>query len=173
MDDDDNPIQVVEETEVQDMTNVPDTDQSLFPVSADVRVHIKRAGSQESNDGMIKVLLLGLQAMEGVPGIHPETGEEIMKYQGAYINHGFITFTYWVDPERPNPKGTDWVSAGKAFIGFKQLLKALDKPLVGVRVNDEFMRSLIGNDLIVDVNQEKNKDTGVVSNKIRNIKKAE
>jgi len=168
-------FEVNEVTEVQDLTAVPDTDESLFPVRSGVKVNIKRATVNLSKDGMIKALSLGLQCTEGIPMTDPETGEEVLRYMNAYVNHGWLDFVFWIDPNRPDPKGSGWgkTKEGKHLIGFKQLMKALDRSMIGILVDDGFLAELVGTEVILDTRHETDKFTGQKSLKVKNIKSAE
>jgi len=164
-------FEVNDSTEIQDLTSVPDTDESLFPVMSRVKLNIKKAGVNNNKDNNLKALSLGLQCLEGIQVTNAETGEEEVKYKNVYVNHGWMDFCFYASPDRPDLKG--WFKAGKHLIGFKQLMKALDYPMTGLVVNDEFLQGLIGKDIVVDVRHEKDKNTGQISLKVKNIKKAE
>ncbi len=162
---------VNDNTEVQDLTNVPDSDESVFPVASGVLVEVMRASVNDNKDGNLKALSLGLKASEGITVTNPETGEEVRKYAGSYVNHGWMDFCFYAAPDRPDLKG--WFKAGKHLIGFKQLMKALDKPLTGLVVNDEFLGELKGLTFLVDVRHETDKGTGQVNVKVKNVRRAE
>lgn len=171
-------FQVFEEVEVQDLTAVPDSDQTILPPARGVLVEISRPKVNVNEGKDLKVLSLGLKLVEGIEVDDPEQGQ-VFKYKGMFVNHGWMDFCFYADPTTRN---SDWWKAGKAFITFKQLVKALDLPLQGLKINDEFLANLNGKQIRVDIVQEKDttKDaegnrvkTGTISNKVKNIKKAE
>ena len=170
------PFDVVEDTEVQDLTDVK-KEQNLFPVSKDLKVFIEKASVQANEDKDIKSLKLTLRVVDGIPN-----NDGVMERVNAPIFTGFMDLVYSADTTVKGRSENRWWKNKQHLVGFKEFVTALGLPLSGLKFNDEFLASLLGQELLVSVvhEAEKVKDeatgkkvaTGEFSQKLKLWKKA-
>lgn len=169
------PFEVTREFDVQDLTDVK-ADKNLFPVAKDLLVRIAKAGTQQNKNKNIYALKLELRTVNEFP-----------LADGKVINPNYPIFNslmdlvYGADMNVDGRSENKWWKKSQHLVEFKNFCKALDIPLVGIKVNDEFLSSLIGREVLVSVAHEAEKvtneqgekvATGEFSQKLRNWKKA-
>jgi len=81
----------------------------------------------------------------------------------------------------PAVKNSDWYKDKQHLIGFKQFCQALEMDISSIKINDEWLGSLIGRELLVNIAHEEETvvnpesgtrvKTGTFREKIRNFKK--
>ena len=160
-------FEVVDEVEYGDLTEVRET-RVVIPPTQNVRVRIARATVRNSQDGAVKRIALQVNLVDGID------------VEGKFRNKAvFADIDYWADLA---VKTTDWYKNKQYLIAFKQLLGALGYPLTGGKVNDEFLSGLVGRELLVNIQVEKEtvfdtatgqrEDTGGFRNRLRGWKAA-
>lgn len=169
------PFDVTNEYDVQDLTDVK-ADKNLFPVTKDLLVRIAKAGTQKNKNKNIYSLKLELRTVNEFP-----------LADGKVINPNFPIFNslmdlvYGADLSVENRSTNKWWKNSQHLVEFKNFCKALDIPLSGIKVNDEFLASLIDREVLVSVAHEPEKvtddkgekvATGEFNQKLRNWKKA-
>lgn len=170
-------FQVTDEVVVGDLTAVQ---QAITPVAQNVRVRIAKATVDKSKDGALKTLKTELRVVEGIPVVNQTTGEAELKFQNKPLFPGFMELCVWADP---SVKNTQWYKNQQHLLGFKQFCQALDLDIKSVRINDEFITSLIGRELLISIRHEeetavnpengKREKTGSLRERIGQFKKAE
>lgn len=169
------PFEIAEEVSVGDLTAVQ---QSITPQAQDVKVRIDKASVDMSKDKALKTLKVSLRVVEGIPVFNQETGENDLKFQNKPLFPGFMDLCIWADPTKKN---SQWYKNKQHLLGFKQFCQALDIDIKDVKVNDEFLMSLIGRELLVSIKHEEEtvinasgerEKTGTLRERIHNFKKA-
>lgn len=170
---------VNEPVDVQDLAEVKE-ERSLTPPAKVVKVRISKAAVQTTQDKDIKSLKLELRIADGIPMVNKESGETEMRYQNKPLFTGIMDIVIWADLSVKERSTKDWWNKKQHLIGLKQFCQALDIPLTGLQVNDEFISSLIGRELAVDIQHEeetvlneqgKREKTGTYRERLRNWKK--
>lgn len=189
-------FQVTDEQEVADLTETKEQ-RSIMPVVKALKVRIAKgevasnANPKEGKVADIKGLKLEVRVVEGVETHDQETGEVSFKYVNKPLFTGLMDLVFWADLEVVGTKGknagkarkdVDWWKNDQHRVEFKKFLTALDLPLKGLKINDEFFANLSGREVLVDIQHEKEQvlnpetgayvDTGRLSERLKNWKKA-
>ena len=168
-------FQVTDEYDVQDLTDVK-ADKNLFPVTKDLLVRIAKAATQKNNNKNIYALKLELRTVNEFP----LTEGKVIKPNYPIFN-GLMDLVYGADMEVDDRKNNKWWNKSQHLVEFKNFCKALDIPLAGVKINDEFLSGLVGREVLVSVVHEAEKiandagekvATGEFSQKLKAWKKA-
>ena len=87
----------------------------------------------------------------------------------------------WADTTVKERGESEWWKKKQHLVGLKQFCTALEIPLSGLHVNDEFIAGLIGRELAVDISHEeetvidptsgKREKTGTLRERLRSWKK--
>ena len=170
---------VVDEVEVADLTDVKQ-DRNLFPVSKDVLVRINKAATQKNRDKDISSLKLDVRPIEGIGVLDEASGETVQKYVNAPIFTSIMDLVYSADTSVKGRSDNKWWKNQQHLVEFKKFCEALDIPLKGIKVNDEWLSSLVGKELLVSVKHEadtqkvdgKKVNLGTFSQKLYSWKKA-
>lgn len=165
-----------EQYDVQDLTDVK-ADKNLFPVTKDLKVRINAADTQMNKNKNIYALKLELRTVEPT-----EVGEGNTIKANYPLFTGLMDLVYGADLTVDERGDNKWWKNNQHLVEFKNFLKALDMPLAGIKVNDQWLSDLIGRELLVSVLHEANKvadpetgkkvATGDFSQKLKNWKKA-
>lgn len=170
---------VTKEYDVQDLTDVK-ADKSLFPATKGLKVRIQTAGPQTNKDKDIYSIKLELRVVDGIEQTNPETGETKMAYVNKPLFTGLLDLVYGADMSVKDRANNKWWKNNQHLVEFKNFCKALDLPLAGLKINDDFYGDLIGKEILVDVTHEaetandsegKKVKTGEFREKLRNWKK--
>ena len=193
-------FQVNESIDVQDLTDVKQ-ERSLIPVAQAVLVRIAKtdkspriltnANPEKGKVADLKSLGVAFELVEGVPTTDTETGETVMKYRGMKLSTGIMDLPVWANLEAVSQSGKNagktrsdinWWKKSQHLVGTKQFCQALDIPLAGLKVNDEFLTELVGRELRIDIGHEKAQvqnpetgeyvDSGELVNRIKAYRKA-
>ena len=182
---------VQEPLDVQDLSDVKE-EKNLTPVTKNLKVRVAKAGlmsnenKEQNKVANIKSLKLELRIVDGIATVDTESGETIMKYVNKPLFTGLMDVIVWADLTVPHAKGgtradQDWWKKKQHLVGLSQFCKALELPLTGLKITDEFFAELIGKELLIDIQHEKETvldsegkrvATGTFKEKIRNFKKA-
>src|SRR3990167_834664 len=141
-------FEVVDEYEVQDLTDVK-AEKNLFPASKDLKVRIEKGETAMNEDKDIYSLKLTLRVVDGIPG---EGGE--MVRINAPIFSGFMDLVYGAKIDVKGRADNKWWKNNQHLVEFKNLLNALDIPLKGVKVNDQFISDMLSKELLVTVRHD-------------------
>jgi hypothetical protein len=170
-------FQVMDEVAVGDLTAVQ---QAITPVAQNVRVRIAKASVEKSKDGNLKTLKTELKIVDGIPALNEQTGEAEMKFQNKSLFPGFMELCVWANTA---VKNTQWYKNQQHLLGFKQFCQALSIDIKDVKINDEFISSLLGRELLISIRHEeetavnpetgKREKTGTLRERIGQFKKAE
>lgn len=174
------PFEVQDEFEVQDLTDVKQ-ERNLMPVAKGLKVRIDKAATQMNKAKDIYSLKLELRVVDGIEQVNPETGETKMAYVNKPLFTGMMDLVYGAkDASTRDKAGKSWWKNGQHLVEFKNFCNALEIPLKGVKINDQFLADLIGRELLVDVTHEaetaldangNNVKTGDFREKLKNFKK--
>ena len=145
---DDTPFEVVDEYEVQDLTDVK-AEKNLFPVTKDLLVRINKAATQTNKNKNIYALKLELRTVNETP-----IGEDKVIKANYPIFNSIMDLVYGAKMDVDGRADNKWWKASQHLVEFKNLCKALDIPLTGIKVNDEFLSSLLGKEVLVTVVHE-------------------
>lgn len=167
---------VVDEVVVGDLTAVQ---QAITPVAQGVKVRIAKASVDTSKDKALKSLKVELKIVDGIPVQSADTGELKFKFQNKSLFPGFMELCIWADS---TVKNTQWYKNQQHLLGFKQFCQALEIDIKDVKINDEWLASLIGRELLVSIRHEeetavnpetgKREKTGTLRERIGQFKKA-
>lgn len=170
-------FEVTDEVVVGDLTAVQ---QAITPVAQGVRVRVATASVKPSEDEQLKSLKVELKVVDGIPVVNQDTGEMELKFQNKSLFPGFMDLCIWANAETKN---SNWYKTSQHLLGFKQFCQALDIDIKDVKINDEFLSSLVGRELLVNIRHEeetavnpetgKREKTGVLRERIGQFKKAE
>jgi len=147
------PFDVVPEYEVQDLTDVKQ-ERDLFPVTSGLRVRINNAASQTNKDKDIFSLKLDLRPVDGIQVTDPESGETTAKYINKPIFTSIMDLVYGADLSVKDRSSNKWWKNSQHLVEFKNFCTALDIPVKGIKVNDDFFSNLLGKEVLVNVLQE-------------------
>lgn len=173
-------FQVTDEIDVPNLEDIKEQ-RTLKPAAKDVLFSIVSAAIITTNNKDIKSLDLRLRIVDGIDVMDKDSGEMEKKFIGAIMPTGHMTLVVWADKmvgERPN---SDWWKNDQHMVGFKQFCMALDIPLSGIKVNDDFLASLAGREVRATIVHEeetvkdaegKKQKTGTFREKLRFWKKA-
>lgn len=151
--DDNVPFDVSNDVEVADLTDVKQ-DRNLFPVCKGLKVRINKAASQQNQDKDISSLKLDVRPVEGLEVTDPDSGETLHKYVNAPIFTSIMDLVYSADLSVKGRSENKWWKNNQHLVEFKNLCVALDIPLKGIKVNDQFLSELIGKEVLVSVKHE-------------------
>lgn len=147
------PFEVLDEVEIADLTDVKE-ERDLFPVTKDLRVRINKAGAQKNKDKDIYALKLDVRPTEGIQITDPASGETVAKYVNKPIFTSIMDLVYGADLTVKGRADNKWWKNQQHLVEFKNLCVALDIPLKGIKMNDEFLSSLVGREVLVSVKHE-------------------
>ncbi len=168
-------FEVTDAYEVQDLTDVK-ADQNLFPVSKDLLVRINKAAIQMNKNKNIYALKLELRTVNETP-----VAEGKVINPNYPIFNGMMDLVYGAKMDVDGRTENKWWKNSQHLVEFKNLCKALDIPLTGIKVNDEWLSSLLGREVLVSVVHETEKalneagekvPTGAFNQKLKGWKKA-
>ena len=172
------PFEVIEEVVVGDLTDVKEQ-RSIVPPSQNVKVRIAKAGIQENKTKDIKSLKLEVRIVDGIEILDTESGVTELKYQNKPLFTNLMDLCFSANPSTRN---SNWFTTKQHLVGFKKLCVALDIPVTGITINDEFLKGLIGREVLVDIRHEEDQvldsttgkyvGTGTFREKLVNWKKA-
>lgn len=169
-------FEVTQEVMVGDLTAVQ---QAITPVAQNVKVRVVKASVDTSKDKALKSLKVELKVVDGIPVLNQDTGELELKYLNKSLFPGFMELCVWADS---GVKNSQWYKNQQHLLGFKQFCQSLDIDLKSVKINDEFLISLIGRELLISIRHEeetavnpetgKREKTGTLKERIGQFKKA-
>ena len=174
------PFEVTQEVDVVDLTDVK-ADKNLFPVTKDIKVRINKAGNQANKDKDIFSLKLDVRPVDGLEITDPNSGETVQKYVNAPIFSSIMDLVYSADTTVKGRSDNKWWKNNQHLVEFKNLCAALDIPLKGIKVNDQWLSELVGREVLVSIKHEEDtkKDEqgkkvklGTFSQKLHSWKKA-
>lgn len=147
------PFDVIDEVEVADLTDVKQ-DRDLFPVTSGLKVRINKASKQQNKDKDITSLKLDIRPVDGIQVTDPESGETVAKYVNKPIFTSIMDLVYSADTKVKGRGENKWWKNNQHLVEFKNFCVALDIPLSGIKVNDQFLSDLVGRELLVSVKHE-------------------
>lgn len=147
------PFDVIDEVEVADLTDVKE-DRQLFPVTSDLKVRINKASKQQNKDKDITSLKLDVRPVDGIEVTDPDSGETTQKYVNAPIFTSIMDLVYSAKLDVKGRDSNKWWKNSQHLVEFKNFCAALDIPLKGIKVNDQFLSDLVGRELLVSVKHE-------------------
>lgn len=142
------PFDVVPEFEVQDLTDVK-ADKNLFPVTKDLLVRINKASTQMNTNKNIYALKLELRTVNETPIA-----------EGKVINanyplfNGLMDLVYGAKMDVDGRSENKWWKNQQHLVEFKNFCKALDIPMTGIKINDQFLSDLLNREILVSVTHE-------------------
>lgn len=154
------PFDVVEEYEVQDLTDVK-ADRNLFPVTSGLLLRVNKAGTQMNKNKDIYALKLELRTVNETP----IADGKVIKANYPVFN-GLMDLVYGAKMDVDGRTQNKWWQKNQHLVEFKNFLAALGIPLSGVKVNDEFLGSLLGREVLVNVVHEAEKVTNEQGEKV-------
>lgn len=156
------PFEVVDEYEVQDLTEVK-AERNLLPVTKGLKVRINKAATQMNKAKDIYSLKLELRVVDGI--MDTATGDP--KYINKPLFTGIMDLVYGAkDAATRDKPGKSWWKNLQHLVGFTEFCKALDIPSKGIKINDEFLSNLIGKEILVDVTHEAETATNSEGDKV-------
>lgn len=168
-------FEVTEEIAVGDLTAVQE---ERLPVCQNLKVRIAKAGVKASKNGDLKTLKLDLVIVDGIPAVDPDTGETKMRYANKHVFPSFNDLLVWANPET---KTSNWYTSKQYLLPFKQFLVAMGVDFKDVKINDAFLESLVGREVLVSIKHEQETvqneageyvPTGGVRERVVNFRKA-
>lgn len=168
-------FEVVDSFEVADLTDVK-AEQNLFPVTKDLLVRIDKAATQMNKNKNIYALKLELRTVNETP----VADGKVLKANYPIFN-SLMDLVYGAKMDVDGRADNRWWKNQQHLVEFKNFCKALDIPLTGIKINDEFLNNLLGREVLVSVMHETEKvaneagdkvPTGNFSQKLKNWKKA-
>lgn len=154
-------FEVVDQFEVQDLTDVK-AEKNLFPVAKDLKVRIAKAALQTNKDKDIYALKLELRTVDGIQG---EDGA--MARVNNPIFNSLMDLVYGADTSIKGRDTNKWWKNRQHLVEFKNFVQALGMPLSGIKVNDEFLASIVGQEVLVTVAHEAETTTDDKGNKVK------
>lgn len=171
--DGDVPFDVTDEVDVGDLS---DQQGGVLEPAAKVHFHIKKASVRTAEDRDTKTWMVKRLVVEAQVGAEGVDGE------GKYANKVLfpelvLTFN---KADFPDTYSSPWWT-NEARFPTKQFLKAMGEDITNVRINDEFLGSLIGREFIADIKRREIKNkvngkyegTGDFKNELTNFRSAE
>jgi hypothetical protein len=158
----------VEEVVVGDISTLKQ-ERSLIPPTKDVKFRIRSASVQANKDNSFRQIKLDLQIVDGI-----QVGEQL-KFKNSRV---FCNVTYYADP---NKYTKEYFQKKQHLVQLKFLYGALGEDLLGVKINDAFLTSLNGRELLGSIKTIKSKDwvnnqgetvEGEMRNDVVNFKKS-
>lgn len=165
---------VTEAYDVVDLTEVK-ADRNLTPACKNLKVRVDQAATQANQDKDIYSLKLTLRIVDGIP-----SPEGVPQYVNKPLFTNLMDLVYGAKLDVKNRDTSKWWKGNQHLVEFKNFCKALEIPLSGIKVNDEFLSSLLGKEVLVDVVHEaetaldeagKKVKTGTFREKLKNWKK--
>lgn len=141
-------FEVVDSYDVQDLTDVKQ-DKNLLPVTNGLKVRISKASAQANKDKDIYSLKLELRIVDGIP-----SPEGVMQYVNKPMFTGVMDLVYGAKTDIKGRDTNKWWKNKQHLVEFKNFCKALDIPLGGIVINDDFFSNLIEKELLVNVKHE-------------------
>ena len=173
---DDVPFDVIDEVVVGDLSEVKEQ-RNVIPPTQNLKVRVNKAGVQENKNKDIKSLKLDLRIVDGIEVLDKESGVTEIKYVNKPLFTNLMDVCFWADPATKN---SNWFNTKQHLIGLKKFCAAVDVDVKEVKINDEFLKGLIGRELLVDVVHEEEetldsttgeyKGTGTFRERIKNFK---
>ena len=166
---------VTDRYEVQDLTNIKQ-ESTLMPVTKGLKVRISKASTQENKDKDIYSLKLELRVVDGILN-----NEGIAQYINKPLFTGIMDLVYGAKLDVKDRANNKWWKNNQHLVEFKNFCNALDIPLSGIKIDDEFIANLINKEFLVDVLHEAQTlpdadgnrvKTGEFREKLKNFKKA-
>ena len=154
-------FEVVDQFEVQDLTDVK-AEKNLFPVVKDMKVRINKAALQTNKDKDIYALKLELRVVDGIPNADGEIGRV-----NQPIFNSLMDLVYGANTEVKGRDTNKWWKNKQHLVEFKNFVTALGLPLSGIKVNDEFLSNMIGQEVLVSVKHEAETTTDDQGNKVK------
>jgi hypothetical protein len=160
---------VVEEVVVEDLTNVKKI-KTLVPPTKNVKLRIKSASVDSFNEGKYRNIKLELVIVDGI-----QVGDKLL-FKGKPM---FQSVTFYADP---NTYTKEYFQTKQHLVQLKMLGNALGEDLKGIRINDAFLSSLTGKEVLATIKQAKKKDwtnkngelvVGEMENQVVDFKKSE
>lgn len=138
--------------QVNDAIDVPDLSEvkeqrSLVPAAKDVLFRIVSGSIVASNAKDMKSLDLTLSIVDGIEVLNKESGEKEVKFIGREMRTGHMTLCVWADKTVGNRPNSDWWKNDQHLVGFKQFCMAMELPLSGLKINDDFLADLAGKEV--------------------------
>lgn len=167
------PFQTDEEVVVGDLSKLSS---DLLPVAQNVLGEIRKASRDVRKDGATKGLKLELRIVDGIP-LPDADGNLQYKYRGKVVFPRSSDLLYFAD----TTKLTKDYYKGDHLKGLKFFLQALGLDVKDVRINDEFLSSLIGRKLLFSIKHVPNQtqdesgnwvDDGTMKERVYGWKKA-
>jgi len=159
----------VEEVVMEDLSTLKQ-EKNLVPPSKDVKMRIRSAIVACNKDNTFRQIRLDLQIVDGI-----QVGE-IMKFKNTRL---FPNVTYYADP---NKYTKEYFQKKQHLVQLKFLCNAIGEDLSSIRINDAFLTSLSGKEILGTIKQQKSKDwtngagqlvEGEMRNDVVNFKKSE
>lgn len=164
-----NGFSVVEETVIEDLSSVK-KEKDLIPPTKDVHFRIKSVSTDTFKEGAYRNIKLQLQIIDGI-----QVGE-VNKFKNKVM---FQSVTYYADPKVYT---AEYFQKRQHLVQLKFLLNAIGEDLSKVKINDEFLNSLVGKEILGNIKQSKKKDwtnkngelvVGEMQNEVVDFKKYE
>jgi len=159
----------VEEVVIPDLTSVK-REMDLIPPTKDVKFIIKSASVKASKDNTYRQINLQLNIVDGI-----QVGE-LLKYKNKPM---FQTVCYYADPQKYTK---EYFQKKQHLVQLKMLCRALGEDLASIRINDGYLMSLSGKEILGTIKQAKKKDwtnksgelvVGEMENQVLDFKKSE
>lgn len=159
----------VEEMKLEDLSTVK-KEVTLIPPTKNVKFVIKSVSVQTFKEGAYRQLKLQLNIVDGI-----QVGEKLL-YKGKPM---FQTVTYYADP---NKYTTEFFQKRQHLVQLKMLCNALGEDLRSITINDTYLSTLAGKEIVANIKQSKKKDwtnkqgevvTGEMQNEVVDFKKSE
>ena len=119
----------------------------LLPPTDNVKLRVRKATAIANKDNSYRQMNISFQVAEGI-----QMGEEV-KYKGSVL---FERVCYFADPKRYDK---DFFKKRQHLVQLRGLLAALGEDLAKVVIDDGFLESLAGKELLADIRQKPNKFT--------------
>lgn len=126
----------------------------LVPACSNVKVRINKASFQETKDKDIRSLKLELRIVDGIPVNNPDTGETESRYINKPLFTGIMDLVYWADTSVKDRASKTWWETKQHLVELKKFAAALDLNLKALTIDDEFFPTLLGRELLVDIQHE-------------------
>lgn len=147
---------VVEEVEIEDLTNIKEEKQ-LVPPAKKVKLLVKKAESKSSKDGAYAWINMQLQIVDGI--------DELGAYKGKVV---FGKVCYYADMAKYGEK--DYFKKKQHLIGLKQLLTALGSDLSKAKIGDKFFSEITNQVVLGDITQTKGDEDFGPDNEVKNYR---
>jgi len=134
--------------DVQDLTDVKQ-DKNLLPVTNGLKVRVAKANTQANKDKDIYSLKLELRIVDGIVN-----ADGVAQYVNKPMFTGIMDLVYGAKLDIKDRATNKWWKNNQHLVEFKNFCKALDIPLSGIVINDQFLSELIGKEVLVNVTHE-------------------